>query len=120
LTVLKQGEVTLGLTQNKNEYQINGYMTVTDWEIVDENKKGRVLATATYTSGSTIDFISVIVKFYPDLQNDATPNSNSVVYMWIFSGEINSTTNTLQGSLNISGPDGYQRAGTITLAKSKT
>ena len=78
LTVLKEGQVTLGLTQNKNEYQINGYMTVNNWEIADENKKGRVLATATYTDSSTIDFISVIVKFYPDLPNDEEPTSDSV------------------------------------------
>ena len=114
LTVLKEGQVTLGLTQNKNAYQINGYMTANNWEIVDENKKGRVLATATY-NGSQIDFISVIVKFYPDLPNDQEPTSDSVMYMWVFSGSI--INNTLQGSLNISGPDNYTRAGTINLAR---
>ncbi|MEW5800640.1 MAG: hypothetical protein AB1847_00915 [bacterium] len=114
LEVATEGEVTLGLTQKKNEYQINGYMTVTNWEIADQTKRGRVLATATYSDISTIDSISVIVKFYPNLSNDQEPDSSSVQYVWIISGSIRN--DMLQGSLNISGPD-YSKAGTITLAR---
>jgi len=115
LKVLSEGFVTLGLTQKKNDYQISGYMTVTGWEIVNENQRGRVLATVNYADSARIDFINVIVRFYPELKNDEEPKSDSIQYIWVFSGSI--SNNTLQGSLNISGPNGYSKAGTINLAK---
>ncbi|MEW6379272.1 MAG: hypothetical protein AB1611_06660 [bacterium] len=114
LEVLAEGTVNLGLTQKKNDYQVSGYMTVTNWEIVNEKKKGRVVATANYADSTKVDFLNVIVRFYPDLEDDETPTNDSVQYVWVFSGNIKN--NTLEGSLNISG-DNYSKAGTITLAK---
>jgi len=110
------GLVNLQLTQETNKYQINGYMTVTDWDVADEKKKGRVLGTVTYAAGSTeIDFINVLVKFYPELGDNDKPDENSTCYVWIFSGSFQ--FDMLQCSLYVGGPDDYCKTGTMVLAR---
>ena len=113
-----KGLVNLQMTQGTDKYKITGYMTVTGWEMVDEKKRGRVFGSVTYTGyNNDIDFVSIVVKFYPELENNEEPDVTSNCYVWIFSGSFQ--VNMLQCSLYVGGPDDYCKTGTITLARKK-
>lgn len=111
-----KGLINLQLTKGTNQYQVSGYMTVTDWEVVDEKKKGRVLATVTYTADNKeIDFVNILVRFYPELGDNEKPDADSTCYVWMFSGSLQ--YNMLECSLYVGGPDDYCKTGTIVLAR---
>jgi hypothetical protein len=111
-----KGLVNLQLTQGTNKSELTGYMTVTDWEVVDEKKRGRVFGSVTYSGyNNDIDFVSIVVKFYPELENNEEPTVDSNCYVWLFSGSFQ--VNMLQCSLYVGGPDDYCKSGIITLAR---